>query len=145
MVLSYSNGIMVPRLITRKLAYGKAALVKINFEAEGNSLLCTTSHSFLTERGWLAIKEVNPGDKIMRVNAASLDQCRVKSIVPTGTREPVFNLYTQTEHNFIVDGCVAHNFTHFRFARVILHRLLFDKVKGGKGVSFELNFKGIEG
>ena len=126
MILSYSNGILVPRLITRKLVHGEATLVQINFEAEGNSLLCTASHSFLTDRGWLAIKEVNPGDKIVRVNVSSPEQSLVKSIVHTGKREPVFNLYSQAEHNFIVDGCVAHNFTHFRFARVVLHNLFID-------------------
>ncbi len=137
MVLSYNKGILVPRLITRKLVHVEGALVQINFDAEGNSLLCTVRHSFLTNRGWLEVKKIKPGDKIVRVNASSLKQSCFKSIVSTGKVEPVFNLYTQAEHNFIVDGCVAHNFTHFRPARVVLHRLFFDSLVLSRNTTFQ--------
>lgn len=125
-VLSYSRGILVPRLITRKLVHGEAPLIQINFDAEGKSLLCTVSHSFLTNRGWLEAKKIRSGDIIVRINTLVPEQSRVTSIIATGKKEPVFNLYTQGEHNFIVDGCVAHNFTYFRVLRTVLHRLLFD-------------------
>ncbi len=125
-VLSYSNNILVPRIITRKLTHGKASLVRVNFEVEGNFLHSTINHSFLTDRGWVSVKKLRPGDSIVRVRTSGNEDGRIKSIIPTGTRDPVFNLYTQGEHNFIVDGCVAHNFTHFRILRTAIHRMIFD-------------------
>lgn len=126
-ILSYgSDGALVVRTITRKLVYKPAALVRVAFESEEATLVCTASHSFLTDKGYQSLRKLRPGDFITRVTASKVVRSRIESIVPTGTVEPVFNLYTQGEHNFIADGCVAHNFTHFRMLRVALHRLFFD-------------------
>lgn len=125
-ILSRRNdGVLVPRPIARKLVHGLAPLVKVEFTS-GKSFKCVNIHSFLTDKGWLAVEEMHPGYKIVQ-DFPSDGQGIIKSITPTGTMEPVFNLYTQGEHNFIVNGCVAHNFTHFRTLRTILYRMFFDK------------------
>lgn len=123
MILSYSkNGVLVPRRITRKLVHEATPLVKVTFESEDSTLVCTANHSFKTDKGYQALHDLRPGDFITRVVSSETVLHCIKSITPTGTIEPVFNLYTQGEHNFIADGCVAHNFTHFRMLRVVLHR-----------------------
>ncbi|MFZ2252813.1 MAG: Hint domain-containing protein [Minisyncoccia bacterium] len=126
-ILSYtSDGALVARAITRKLAYNPTPLIQVAFESEGGTLQCAVSHSFLTNKGYQSLRKLRPGDFITRVIDSRIVHSRIESITSTGTAEPVFNLYTQGEHNFIADGCVAHNFTHFRMLRVALHRLFFD-------------------
>jgi hypothetical protein len=44
----------------------------------------------------------------------------------TEPAEPVYNIHTTGEHNFIADGVVAHNFTEFRRLRTLFHRLFID-------------------
>lgn len=128
-ILSYSSdGALVTRIITRKLVHEPAALIRVAFESEEATLQCTTSHSFLTDKGYQSLQKLRPGDFITRVIASKIVRSRVVSITPTGIMEPVFNLYTQGEHNFIADGCIAHNFTHLRMLRVVLHRLFFDSL-----------------
>ncbi|MCF7815554.1 MAG: hypothetical protein K9M10_02220 [Candidatus Pacebacteria bacterium] len=121
MVLSYKKGILVPRRITRKLVHEPAPLVNVTFESDDVGMICTLGHSFMTDKGYQSIKKLSPGDSIMRISSSKAAHSCIKSIAPTGTTEPVFNLYTQGEHNFIADGCVAHNFTHFRMLRVVMH------------------------
>lgn len=126
-ILSRRNdSILVPRQITKKLVHGLAPLVKVEFTS-GKSFRCVKIHSFLTDKGWFAAEEMYAGDRIIQGHQ-DVNQGIIKSITPTGTMEPVFNLYTQGEHNFIVDGCVAHNFTHFRTLRTVLHRMFLDKI-----------------
>lgn len=122
LVFSYAKGVLIPRRITRKRERGIASVAKIYFES-GNTLHCTTHHSFLTQKGWQRLDNLRSGDCIVQ---ASGTQSRIHSIVLSNSREPVFNIYTAREHNFIVDGCVAHNFTHFRTTRKFLHNVFLD-------------------
>lgn len=134
-VLSSQDGTLVGRLITRTLVHGASPLVRVELES-GNTLICTANHSFLTDKGWLALTKIRSGDSIMQADGRP--SC-VKSIAETGTMEPVFNLYTQGEHNFIADGCVAHNFTHFRKLRTLLHNAFFDGLRGHQPQSVKLS------
>jgi len=133
MVLSYSRGALVPRRITRKLVHKPAKLVTVEFETGGTALVCTSSHSFLSNRGYQSLEKLHAGDSIMRVGPSGIEERRIGSITPTGMLKPVFNLYTEGEHNFIADGCVAHNFTNLRMLRVVMHKLLFDSLTSWKG------------
>lgn len=120
------DGVLVPRPIVKKLVHDLSPLVKVEFTS-GKSFECVDVHSFLTDKGWLAVKKMHEGDRIVQARQ-SVDQGIIKSITPTGKMEPVFNLYTQGEHNFIANGCVAHNFTYFRMLRTVWHRMFFDKI-----------------
>jgi hypothetical protein len=57
----------------------------------------------------------------------------VAAVVPTLKVEPVYNLYTEGEHNFVVEGVPVHNFTHFPALRTLLHRALFDRLGASTG------------
>jgi hypothetical protein len=50
----------------------------------------------------------------------------VRGVETAGRREPVYNLFTTGEHSYVVDGFVAHNFTHLRVLRTWWHRLVLD-------------------
>lgn len=127
MVWSFQNGGMVKRAITKKLVYGNAKIMAVEFGEGESQIRCTASHSFLTDKGYLELSKIVAGDSIVYMDANGNEGLRrVTGITDTKTREPVFNLYTQGEHNFIVDGYVAHNFTRFRALRIVFHRLFLD-------------------
>ncbi len=126
-VWSYHEGILVKRAITTKLVFGSSKIMQIDFEGNVSPIRCAPVHSFLTSKGYLALPKIVAGDSIVYMDANGFKRHRrVTSITDTKTREPVFNLYTQGEHNFIVDGYVAHNFTRFRAIRTAFHRLFLD-------------------
>jgi hypothetical protein len=94
---------------------------------QGAVSFCTTlSHSFLTDKGWKTLGRIKPGEAIVQASLSGNTQQVVRQVVLTGEVEPVFNLYTEVEHNFVVDGYIAHNFTHLRMLRVALHRAFID-------------------
>ena len=68
---------------------------------------------------------IKEGDRFIQVNSKTRVVARVQL---TGKIEPVFNIYTEGEHNFIADSCIAHNFTEFRNLRTILHKVFLDLV-----------------
>ena len=124
-VLSYdcfSQGLL-PRRVTRLLSYPPAPLLKIVTDKAQLSFRGTPSHTVLTCRGWVSIRELGIGDQLI-VPEGSV--ATVTGINRNSGVEPVYNLYTTWQHNFIVHGVVAHNFTHFRSVRMALHCLLLD-------------------
>jgi len=125
------GGTLGARRITRVLDKEPAALVVAKFESGKCSPPSTLSHSFKTLRGWLSMEKLKKGDVLIRLDGEDI----VTEIVPFGNPEPVRNLYTEGEHNFIVAGYVVHNFTHFRQLRVALHKAFFDSVGGFDGVA----------
>jgi hypothetical protein len=71
------------------------------------------------------------GDHIVEAGSRS-KSTQVRGISgPTG-QEDVYNLHTDGEHNFIVHGMVAHNFTFLRRTRMLLHRVILDQIELGK-------------
>jgi hypothetical protein len=132
LVLSIKDGVLVPRRITHKLAYRAAPVIRVAFCDGGESLTATATHSFLTPTGWRRLDKLMRGDIIIRASAAgSIKAGYIREIGVTDSVEPVFNLYTEREHNFIANGCVAHNFTHLRQLRTFLHNIFFDDVPAG--------------
>ncbi len=127
LVMSMKDGTLVERRITHKLMYAPKPLCQIVFES-GATTVATASHSFLTPSGWRQLRSLKKGDVIEQVSATVKHGAHIREIVPSNIVEPVFNLYTEYEHNFIVDGCIVHNFTYLRGLRTILHNILFDDV-----------------
>ncbi len=123
-ILSYNpDGLLVPRAITRKRVRGTAQVFRVDFE-NGSPLFTAAHHSFLTEKGWKKLADMRPGEKLVKANATIATVARFTRL----GLNPVFNIYTAGEHNFIADGVVAHNFTEFRTVRTALHRLFLDPV-----------------
>lgn len=125
------DGVLVVRRITRVLDEKPTTLVVAKFKSGKCSPPSTLSHSFKTLRGWLSMAQLKQGDVLIRLDGEDV----VTEIVPFGQSEPVRNLYTENEHNFIVDGYVVHNFTHFRKLRVGFHKVFFDSIGSFDGVA----------
>ena len=95
-------------------------------------LLVTPAHSFLTEAGtWRRAGQLKVGDKLAVRGHVQERITEIRSIVPAGKTEAVFNLHTEHDHNFIVEsghsgGLLAHNFSYLRALRVLIHRLFVD-------------------
>lgn len=124
LVLSYNQGVLVPRKITKHQVLGLAKIFDVEFDS-GTKLCSTDHHSFLTGDGWQQLKKIRKGDVIIQSDSK---ERVVTSVRSSGKIEPVFNIYTEGEHNFIVEGCVAHNFTEFRAVRTIFHQLFLDQI-----------------
>ena len=56
----------------------------------------------------------------------------VKKVGKTNLVGTVFNLHTRMEKNYIVEGVVAHNFTHLFKLRTLLSKYLVDIFVTGK-------------
>ena len=118
MSLDRGTGQLVSCQVLKLLRYSAKQLWDVQL-AGGEVLTTTKDHSFLTRRGWTTTKNLRVGEELSFVNRAG--QTRLNSIVEitrTERAEPVFNLRTGREFNFIAEGLVAHNFTHLRGLRM---------------------------
>jgi hypothetical protein len=91
----------------------------------------TGDHSFLTKRGWVRTRKLRAGDQLVaEPSGEKRIRRRVAAILNTGRIEPVYNLYTVGDHNFLAHGCVVHNFTRFRTMVSWYHRFFIDPFVG---------------
>ncbi len=65
---------------------------------------CTDNHPFLTTKGW--IKAINLKSKILKTTTNDI---KVIDVVCLIDKEIVYDLEIADNHNFIVDGLIAHN------------------------------------
>lgn len=122
LVISYRpDGTTCVRPVTRKLAHGECTIHRVVLD-RGVALRATANHRVLTTRGWLKVRDLHPGDEVVRPE----DRSVVVEVQAEPKPEPVYNLYTAGEHTFVVEGVVVHNFTHLRVLRTWMHRLLVD-------------------
>lgn len=124
-VISYSKAKqkVSHRKITKMLVHDFEQLYKVHFTT--GSLRATGNHTILTRRGWKQVKDLTTEDLVVGLRPGLEFQEKVRGIT-LDTIEHVYNLHTAGEHNFIVEGCVVHNFTFMRRIRTIWHRLFVD-------------------
>lgn len=117
------SGRTAHRRITKVLSHADHKITAIKL-VDGAVLRVTSNHTVLCNGRWLTVRDIKEGDTVETVGGAAV----VSAIVPQLAQEPVYNLHTEAEHNFIVDGVVVHNFTSFRLLRTWWHRLVLDRV-----------------
>jgi hypothetical protein len=124
-VLSFDavDGRLLERVITKTLKHPPRRIWMIDFADHRPALWTTQNHSLLTLRGWVRVDRLKSSDCLVRVWG---EPSPIERVFPTGKKEEVYNLFTAGEHNFIVDGLVAHNFTFLRSIRASWHRLCVD-------------------
>jgi hypothetical protein len=122
-VVSYdnSNGASSVRQVKSLKEHKPAIIWEVYLAQRAEPISTTKSHSFLTARGWQKTSQLIPGDVLTTVGGR---EAVIASVAETSRVAPVFNLLTEVEHNFVVQGCVAHNFTYFRRARVWWHKYI---------------------
>lgn len=130
---SPSSEELVQRAVTAVKRHGTSELLAISTGMDRETpLLVTPAHSFLTEAGiWRRATQLRVGDKLAVRGNVKERVTEIRSIVPAGKTEAVFNLHTAHDHNFIVatghsGGLLAHNFSYLRALRVLMHRMFID-------------------
>lgn len=125
LILSYSSKCSGPglsaRRVTKLLSHAAQSIETVHF-SEGQPLRTTRNHTLLTTRGWLRIDKLKKGDTVIKSDGSTR---RVEER-SSNHLEPVYNLHTAGEHNFVVEGCVVHNFSRFRLLRTLFHWLFID-------------------
>lgn len=111
--------------VTARLVHEAARLWRIGLDG-GGEIMTTRGHSFLSARGWLRTERLAAGDAILTAGDAPRV---VVQVAPAEIVTRVYNLHTSGPHTFLVDGVVAHNFTHLRSLRTLVHRLLLDPAR----------------
>jgi hypothetical protein len=124
-ILSYTrNGSLVESQVTSVQKYSATSIFSLKLT--DRTIRTTDHHTFLSTRGWLRANQLRVGDQLTCVDKQGRSyQARVEGF-STEPAEPVYNIHTTGEHNFIADGVVAHNFTEFRRLRTLFHRLFID-------------------
>lgn len=118
-----ADGELAIRPVLRQLEHASGRVWAVSLDGAVPSTLRTTRwHSFATQRGWVRCDQLRPGDEVERPSDANRRNCAhtVREVRPTGERARVYNLHTAGEHNFIVDGVLAHNFSFLRTLRGLL-------------------------
>lgn len=115
------------RRISRRFDHASTTLWEIQTSTTDQPILTTEGHLFLTDDGWKKTSDIGPDDALITVDDTFKPSfSKVLAVRKTSRKEPVCNLYTTIDHTYIVAGCVVHNFSHFRWLRTWLHRLLVD-------------------
>lgn len=125
---SESHRRLVARCITRTFEHDPAPILSVEF-ADGNSTLQATANHRVLAHGneWIRVDRLVPGDRIATHDGLTRT---VSSVLLSGRTDRVFNLFSEVEHNFVVEGVVVHNFSYLLGIRTWMHRLVYDHQLG---------------
>lgn len=115
------------RKVTRVLQHKPEMIYRIR--AGSLSLETTSNHTLLTAKGWKKVSQLTLDDRLIHLDMGRVVEAGI-SWVSVHPQETVFNLHTEREHNFIVNGFVAHNFTFLRRLRTWWHHHFKDGRRG---------------
>lgn len=120
-----ADGNVVSASIKRATSHRAEPVVRVVSSDAGLSFQVTRWHPVMTERGWVRAKDLREGDVLTHVQATGiLVKHVVRAIEPVNGLVPVFNLVVDGDHTYLVHGCVAHSFVHFRRLRCWLSRAM---------------------
>lgn len=127
-IVSFQCSSLMPSVqtVTKRLDHGIARLWELKTTVGSAPTKSTANHSYLTTRGWAQLQHLKAGDELVGLNSNGRVKSTVISTSETSQFEPVFNLHTTGEHNFIADGYIVHNFTRLRQLRVLWHSMFID-------------------
>jgi intein/homing endonuclease len=125
--LDCNRQILVRERVIKTLEYSSGKVLR--FVCEGSrEFRVTAYHSILTRSGWRKAGKLRVGDMVrFRSNAGKFIWCAVEAPAEPFGEQKVFNLITSGQHNYIVNGTVAHNFTFLRLLRVAFYRFLYHR------------------
>jgi hypothetical protein len=117
-----AKGLLVPARILKLKRCGRRPIIKLILD-DSRELRGTASHSLLTParrwRRWRPIGRIGVGDEVISVTGPR----RVASISPDRI-EPVYNLVTSGQYNFVAGGVITHNFTWIRGPRMAFYNMV---------------------
>lgn len=118
----------VERRVTRKLEHAPATVFEI--VTDRSAVPTTRNHRFLLHGtgGWQRADRLSSGSRLVYYESVTgWSSAFVQAVIELRQKAPLYNLHTEGEHNFVVEGLVAHNFGRLRCLRVAWHRLLLDR------------------
>lgn len=117
-VLSLNDGALLARSVFRLKRVGVRRIWNLHVENEDRTIKTTWSHSFFTGTDWKMARQLKRGDDLVLIDKRGVVcSSKILSSQLTDHVEPVYNLITDKEHNFIANGVVAHNFSFMRQVR----------------------------
>ena len=118
----HPSGRIVCNRIIKRTDHALTKIYKVHFEDGHDTLRATGSHAVLTDRSWQKVRDLKPGDRLASVTERKerLTQT-VRLIEEQSCRAIVHNLIVEGNYTFIVRGCVAHSFSHFRELRMFAY------------------------
>lgn len=117
---------LVVRPVTRVLRHRAQPVWTLELAGNVDAIRTTACHTVFATTGWTRVDRLSVGDRIIHPGPES-SGVEIKAILGPSGEEEVYNLHTLGEHNFIVQGIVAHNFTILRRTRTLLHRFFLDR------------------
>ena len=129
MVMSFANGLTSIQPVLKVHRYLQREVFEIELGDNGAVIRATGSHSFSTDRGWLTVDNLRPGDLVHVLGHGSIQPKVVTRVVQTSESVDVFNLLTAGSHTYVAEGVVTHNFSYLRTIRTFLHNYLFDPIR----------------
>lgn len=119
---------------------GIRKVVRVSTDS-GKDIVCTPDHKVLTGRGWVAAKDLLPGDDAIKSfrtgcgQVTSEEPARVVSVKDAGISQ-VYDLSVETNHSFCVEGLVVHNCYQEQLAQIAREVGKFSLSDGVKLVKF---------
>jgi hypothetical protein len=114
------------RHVSKVIVHPSARIWSVGFGHARASIRVTGFHKLLTKGGWIRVDKLKVGDWLIVYDERTRSVAKVVQVEKTVAQESVYNLMTTGEHNFIVEGTIAHNFTVLRYVRTLVHQLLLD-------------------
>ena len=108
--------------VKKVFAHGPNIITTLSF-SDGAPLRATSNHTIWTAKGWRTISQLKQGDEVVD----SFGSTRTVDSITKSPPEPVHHLHCDGEQNFVVEGCIAHNFTNFRGVRTWWHKMFVDQ------------------
>lgn len=121
-ILSLGNEstLLVSRKVRAIISCAPQPVYKVT--TTGASFKATKGHSFLTPHGWVRTYALRRDDFLLSEGGTAH---RIVSVLPLPDLESVYNLRTETEHNFIIEGgIVTHNYSFLRRLRTTLDEFI---------------------
>jgi|GEM_PF-6625650 hypothetical protein len=109
-VLSW-NGIkkeIVARSVLKVTINDSANIYNLSYEGAAEPVRITSNHLVLTQDGWKRVGKLETNKDVLLVYICGKQSlARVASMDSVASREPVYNLQTDGENNFIAAGLIA--------------------------------------
>ncbi len=120
--INAETGELEAKRVLKILSHSKRNIWKICFN-DSKEIRTTSNHSFRTLIGWKIASRINLGEEIYCYEPNGKYQLKaVSDSSATDKSEDVFNIYVESNYNFIVEGALVHSFSRFRWLRVFLGR-----------------------
>lgn len=118
------DGTLKPFTVKRVDSHEPGPLLFVRSFQADRSFHITKLHAVSTKRGWIKARNLKSGDEVSFVDENGRTQFhKVRAVETSSKIAGLYNLIVDGDHNFIVQGCIAHSFVRFRLLRCAINSL----------------------